>query len=182
LGRGPAAFGGSEEEEAGSRLKAGMTGVEPAIVPAGGRARRLAVVLHTRAFALWGSRLGRMDRRWHPIGCMSIDHHLVTYGTLAPGRPNHHQLSGLRGDWVMGIVKGRLVAKGWGAALGFPALILADDGDEIEAHLFVSPDLPDHWDRLDAFEGCEYRRSKVQVLTASGAVEAWIYIDADALA
>lgn len=109
---------------------------------------------------------------------MSLDHHLATYGTLAPGRPNHHQLSGLDGVWTAGTVKGRLVAKGWGAALGYPALVLAADGEDIAVHLFASSDLPDHWDRLDAFEGAEYRRVTAQVATATGPVAAWIYIDA----
>jgi gamma-glutamylcyclotransferase (GGCT)/AIG2-like uncharacterized protein YtfP len=110
---------------------------------------------------------------------MSVDHHLAVYGTLASGRPNHHQLAGLRGDWRSGKVKGRLVARGWGAALGFPALVLAEDGDDIVVHLFGSSDLPAHWDRLDAFEGREYRRARVQVETAAGSVAAWIYVDAD---
>lgn len=29
---------------------------------------------------------------------MTTDHRLATYGTLAPGRVNHHQLAGLAGD------------------------------------------------------------------------------------
>ena len=33
---------------------------------------------------------------------------LVTYGTLAPGRPNHHQLDGLDGDWTTGWIHGDL--------------------------------------------------------------------------
>ena len=34
----------------------------------------------------------------------SADPHirLAVYGTLGPGRPNHHQLSALRGRWVRG--------------------------------------------------------------------------------
>jgi gamma-glutamylcyclotransferase (GGCT)/AIG2-like uncharacterized protein YtfP len=110
---------------------------------------------------------------------MNVDHRLATYGTLAPGRPNHHQLSHLEGDWRAGTVKGHLVQKGWGAALGYPALVLANDGADIEVHLFVSPDLPTHWERLDAFEGSEYRRTQVRVETAEGFLDAWIYIDAD---
>ncbi len=110
---------------------------------------------------------------------MDIDHCLATYGTLAPGRPNHHQLANLGGRWLTGTVRGHLVSKGWGAALGYPALILADDGDKMEVYLFQSPDLPQHWDRLDAFEGSEYRRSRVQVDTAEGLLEAWIYLSAD---
>lgn len=41
--------------------------------------------------------------------------------------------------------------------------------------LFVSDDLPDHWARLDAFEGDEYQRVSIEVDTAEGAVTAWIY-------
>jgi gamma-glutamylcyclotransferase (GGCT)/AIG2-like uncharacterized protein YtfP len=77
----------------------------------------------------------------------------------------------------VGQVKGKLVARGWGAAIGFPALILADDGNDIEVHIFISSDLPEHWNRLDAFEGCEYRRVRARVHTAEGPLEAWIYID-----
>ncbi len=40
---------------------------------------------------------------------------LATYGTLAPGRANHHQLDGLAGRWFVGSVRGRLFASGWGA-------------------------------------------------------------------
>jgi gamma-glutamylcyclotransferase (GGCT)/AIG2-like uncharacterized protein YtfP len=109
---------------------------------------------------------------------MSADDCLAVYGSLAPGRPNHHELSALRGEWSRGKVKGRFVARGWGAALGFPALVLSKDGDDIEVQLFQSPDLPDHWERLDAFEGAEYRRTLVQVETAGGLLDAWIYLDA----
>jgi len=113
---------------------------------------------------------------------MNADHRLAVYGSLAPGRPNHHELSALRGEWSVGKVKGRLVARGWGAALGFPALVLSEDGDDIEVHIFQSPDLADHWQRLDAFEGAEYRRALVQVDTAGGMLEAWIYLDANSAA
>jgi len=109
---------------------------------------------------------------------MEIDHYLATYGSLAPGRPNHHQLEGLRGRWLTGTVRGHLVQRGWGAAIGYPALVPADDGMEIEVHLFVSPGLPGHWARLDAFEGAEYRRERIAVKTGEGALEAWIYLGA----
>ena len=111
---------------------------------------------------------------------MSIDHHLATYGTLAPGKPNHHQLAALEGHWVKGRVRGHLVDKGWGAAMGYPALIPADDGDDVAVDLFCSADLPQHWGRLDGFEGLEYKRSAIKVHTDEGVVEAWIYLDAEA--
>ena len=110
---------------------------------------------------------------------MTVDHRLATYGTLAPGRPNHHQLADLQGRWLTGMVRGALVNRGWGADLGYPALIPSAEGDEIEIHLFLSPDLPEHWDRLDAFEGNAYRRARIVVETEEGQLEAWIYLDAD---
>jgi len=63
---------------------------------------------------------------------MGIDHRLATYGPLAPGRVNHHQLALLSGTWTTGTIRGRLIETGWGAALGYPALVLDEDGEAIE--------------------------------------------------
>ena len=41
--------------------------------------------------------------------------------------------------------------------------------------MFESEDLPAHWPRLDAFEGDEYRRIRVRVITGEGEVEGFIY-------
>ena len=111
---------------------------------------------------------------------MNIDQCFATYGTLAPGRPNHDQLAGLKGRWVVGNVGGHLVQRGWGAAMGYPALVPAEDGEKVEVHVLLSPDLPNHWPRLDAFEGPEYRRERIIVHTEEGPVDAWIYLDASA--
>jgi gamma-glutamylcyclotransferase (GGCT)/AIG2-like uncharacterized protein YtfP len=100
---------------------------------------------------------------------------LATYGTLAPGRPNHHQLDGLAGRWSAGYVHGRLVDAGWGASLGYPALVLDPDGTAIDVEVFESIDLPAHWSRLDQFEGPGYRRVVTTVHTPDGDVEASIY-------
>ena len=62
-------------------------------------------------------------------------HRLATYGTLAPGRPNHHQLDALDGHWLEGHVYGRLIEAGWGASLGYPALILDQDGSAISVQV-----------------------------------------------
>jgi gamma-glutamylcyclotransferase (GGCT)/AIG2-like uncharacterized protein YtfP len=73
---------------------------------------------------------------------MSIDERLATYGTLAPGRVNHHHLADLTGRWILGSVTGHLVQRGWGATLGYPALIPAPDGTEVEVHLSSRPTCP----------------------------------------
>lgn len=107
---------------------------------------------------------------------MNAECRLVAYGTLAPGRPNHHQLDGLKGRWLEGRVCGALVQQGWGAALGYPALVLDPDGPAVEVQIFESTDLPSHWSRLDDFEGPGYQRVAVPVETAHGRLEASIYV------
>ena len=100
---------------------------------------------------------------------------LAVYGTLAPGRSNHHQLAGLEGRWRTGTVRGRRYDSGWGAALGFPGLVLDERGDAVEVQLLESPDLPAHWRRLDEFEGPGYRRVAVAVALAEETLPAFIY-------
>ena len=105
----------------------------------------------------------------------SAEHRLATYGSLAPGRVNHHQLAGLRGLWRTGLVRGRLIDNGWGAGLGYPAIIPDVKADPVEVFIFESADLPAHWDRLDAFEGDEYQRVTVAAETETGPVAVSIY-------
>jgi gamma-glutamylcyclotransferase (GGCT)/AIG2-like uncharacterized protein YtfP len=105
----------------------------------------------------------------------ATDTRLATYGTLSPGRANHHQLAGLTGWWRQGTVRGTLYESGWGASEGYPGLVLDPLGPVVEVELFESVDLRDHWPRLDAFEGAGYRRVVTQVRTADGAWDAWIY-------
>jgi gamma-glutamylcyclotransferase (GGCT)/AIG2-like uncharacterized protein YtfP len=105
------------------------------------------------------------------------EHRLAVYGTLAPGRSNHHQLAGLAGDWTHGVVRGERLAAGWGAGVGYPGLRLDPQGAEVAVQVFTSPDLPAHWARLDAFEGADYRRALARVQGADGGeVEAFIYV------
>ena len=104
---------------------------------------------------------------------------LATYGTLAPGRQNHGQLSCLLGRWLVGHVRGSVVMAGWGAKLRSPGLILDPDGAPIEVFVFESQALPQHWHRLDAFEGPGYRRIGVDVSNAEGVLPASIYVLTD---
>ena len=73
-------------------------------------------------------------------------------------------------------MQGTLLANGWGAALGYPGLILEPDGPEVPVHVLVSPDLSAHWPRLDHFEGPGYRRVTTRVETGEGRLESWIYV------
>src|SRR5688572_5749781 len=110
----------------------------------------------------------------------SADTRLATYGTLAPGRPNHHQLAHLEGRWRRGTVRGHLDPVGWAAPIGYPGLVLDPAGPLVDVDLLESADLPHHWSRLDEFEGSDYRRVVTQVSTSDGDVDAWIYVIAEA--
>jgi Gamma-glutamyl cyclotransferase, AIG2-like len=73
-------------------------------------------------------------------------------------------------------VYGRLVDAGWGASLGFPALILDPEGTIIHVHVFESVDLPAHWSRLDDFEGSSYQGVVTTVHMPTGEVDSHIYV------
>ena len=104
--------------------------------------------------------------------------HLFVYGTLAPGRPNAHVLEPLGGTWAPATVRGDLLDVGWGAAHGYPALALREDGPEVAGFLFTAPSLPDHWQVLDDFEGSGYERVLTQAQREDGElVDAWVYVD-----
>lgn len=101
---------------------------------------------------------------------------LFVYGTLAPGRPNAHVLADVPGTWTPAFVRGTLLAEGWGAALGFPALIPDDAGEPVRGFVFASDELEAHWPRLDAFEGDGYERTPVHATLDDGrVVEAFVY-------
>lgn len=100
---------------------------------------------------------------------------LAVYGTLGPGGPNHHHMADMQGTWTHGIVHGHLHESGWGAAMGYPGIVLDAQGPAVAVQLFDSPDLPEHWARLDAFEGPGYERATVTVRTDSGDRPAMIY-------
>jgi gamma-glutamylcyclotransferase (GGCT)/AIG2-like uncharacterized protein YtfP len=68
------------------------------------------------------------------------------------------------------------VDAGWGAAFGYPALVLDPDGAAVDVHVFESVDLPAHWTRLDEFEVPGYQRVVTTVRTSIGDIDASIYI------
>jgi gamma-glutamylcyclotransferase (GGCT)/AIG2-like uncharacterized protein YtfP len=63
--------------------------------------------------------------------------------------------------------------------MGFPGLILDPRGPSLDVDLFDSTDLPQHWARLDEFEGSGYRRAVTTVKTAECNLSAWIYVLAE---
>ena len=102
---------------------------------------------------------------------------LFVYGSLAPGRQNEHILAPLGGTWQAAAVRGRLRMEGWGASLGFPGLVLAPAGEEVNGQVFSSEKLANFWPELDEFEGAQYIRVPVEAALADGSsVEAHVYV------
>lgn len=101
---------------------------------------------------------------------------LFVYGTLCPGQSNAYLLENIGGTWEKGVVRGTLHPEGWGAALGYPAIILDEKGAIVEGFLFSSEKLMDNWKALDEFEGEAYERLMTDVeLENKTIVEAYIY-------
>jgi gamma-glutamylcyclotransferase (GGCT)/AIG2-like uncharacterized protein YtfP len=90
---------------------------------------------------------------------------LAVYGTLAPGKSNHHVVAPLGGEWTEGVVEGDLVSEGWGATLGYPACRPRAGGPSVAVNVLTTPALAAAWPALDRFEGPGYRRILVPVLT-----------------
>ncbi len=101
---------------------------------------------------------------------------LFVYGTLGPGRPNEHVLTAIGGSWKAATITGTLRNEGWGAELGYPGIVLNEDGGEVKGFLFISDNLSAHWAALDQFESDAYKRvlAKVQVEDGS-TVDAYVY-------
>src|SRR5688500_1763892 len=105
-----------------------------------------------------------------------MTHRLFVYGTLAPGQPNEHVLADVPGEWEAATVTGTLLQEGWGAAAGYPGIVLGEHGGEVKGLLFSSESLAEHWARLDAFEGEGYERVVTTVQREDGTVvDAYVY-------
>ena len=101
---------------------------------------------------------------------------LFIYGSLQPGGPNEHVLADVDGNWEPAFVKGRLLEAGWGASMGYPGLVIDQDGGEIHGHVLSSPGLTAVWATLDEFEGEGYERITARVTLRGGEqVEASVY-------
>ena len=61
---------------------------------------------------------------------------LFIYGTLGPKRPNAHILENMGVTWATAYVHGELHAKGWGADLGFPGIVLNENASAVQGFVF----------------------------------------------
>lgn len=101
---------------------------------------------------------------------------LAAYGSLLPGQENHHQISGLMGEWIDGHVEGIIHLDGSSEEEQFPKLVWDLSGNSETVRVLHSAALPECWDRLDEFEGrFSYRRSLVPVRTDQGTLVCNLY-------
>lgn len=102
---------------------------------------------------------------------------LFVYGTLMPGQCNAHELAGLNGHWQKARVRGILHEHCWGLAAGYPCLALDPKAGWVSGFLLTDDTLPDHWERLDVFEGAGYLRVVTEVICETGeCVTAHLYV------
>ena len=60
--------------------------------------------------------------------------------------------------------------------LCYPGIVLDETAGEVNGYLFASDNFDAHWDRLDAFEGDEYKRVLTTVKLKDGTtMKAYIY-------
>lgn len=98
-------------------------------------------------------------------------HHLVVYGTLAPGRVNHHIVEHIAGTWRDDVyVEGEFVNSGWAVEFGYPMMRWKTGGSRIASYLLTSAMLSACWPDLDRFEGSEYCRILIPVFDQQGFV------------
>lgn len=98
------------------------------------------------------------------------------YGTLAPGERNAHIMDGMTGEWVKATARGTRFINGWGRHRMAPGFFPDPSGPIVEGLIFASNDLPDHWQRLDEFEGSDYERVEIEATLESGEiVTAFVY-------
>jgi gamma-glutamylcyclotransferase (GGCT)/AIG2-like uncharacterized protein YtfP len=96
-------------------------------------------------------------------------HHLVVYGTLAPGLSNHNQIEHIAGTWRDNVyVEGEFVNQGWALEFGYPVIRWKPGGLRVASYLLTSEMLPSYWTDLDHFEGPEYCRILVPVFDQQG--------------
>lgn len=115
-----------------------------------------------RPFAILDAALG------HP------GHHLLVYGSLAPGARHGDVLAPLPGRWLNAAAPGHVDRSG-----EYPRFHWRPSGAPAAMRCFASPALPAHWPRIDDFEGADYRRVWVAARVAGRDRVATVYAAAD---
>ena len=97
---------------------------------------------------------------------------LIVYGTLAPGESNASQLENLSGNWSQCFVRGKLEIE----KNGLKTFSWDPNVPEHEFQLFESDELPEHWHRLEAFEGDGYMRRSTLAKVSGNVCVAYAFV------
>jgi gamma-glutamylcyclotransferase (GGCT)/AIG2-like uncharacterized protein YtfP len=74
-------------------------------------------------------------------------------------------------------MRGHLHQDGWGAELGYPAIVPDESAGEVGGFIFTADGLDGMWPQLDAFEGDGYERVTASASLEDGtSVEAEVYV------
>ena len=74
----------------------------------------------------------------------TVENALVAYGTLRPGEANYWVVRKLGGRWYRGYIRAWPFEVTWGAAMGYPGVVLDADAPEYEVAVLVSDRLTKH--------------------------------------
>ena len=122
----------------------------------------------------WDAFIGKLNKHAdlpvRPVVWNEANHRLAAYGTLRPNQSNYSVVADITGVWVPGNVIGNVVERH-----GYPVLTWNERGTEIPVEILVSEKLPEHWSRVDAFEGIEYQRILIPVQTADSTLICYLY-------
>ena len=87
-----------------------------------------------------------------------------------------HLLKSIGGRWEKARINGVYVEPGSIPGFSYPGVRLMDDGDKIEGYLFISNNLSNHWDAIDAYEGKYYERVVTRAILNDGReTDAFVY-------
>jgi hypothetical protein len=79
-------------------------------------------------------------------------------------------VSSIAGEWLPGTISGNLTEDH-----GCPMFRWSVQGNKVPVEMLLADELPNHWDRLDRFEGADYQRILVPIETSKGLVVANLY-------
>ena len=95
---------------------------------------------------------------------------LFVYGTLQKGKQHQSILGKIKGKWKKGYVKGKLYNISSGPDYGYPGLKLDSKGLKIYGMIFQSKNLENYIEKIDKFEGNNYKRVISKVFLKNGSI------------
>ena len=100
----------------------------------------------------------------------SPSHNLAVYGTLRQGERNHNFIEGIKGVWNDGYVKGEIEIRH-----NLPYFKWIVPGTDIKVNILNSIEIPIKYGDIDRFEGSDYKRILIPVISGKNRFVCNIY-------